>query len=251
MSTCVYTFPNGDVVRGKPALKAYLAENLASLLPERAAAAPAFRKTLVQQAIAQVGTPEQRAMVERMANGVAGRWANKPKVAFFHSLQDSNIPPAVRAEDARQRAGGATGDPEGFYLGGTVYVWYGLKKPEDVVRVTLHEGLGHYGLRGVFGQALKSELEQIVALRKADVLARAKAYGFDPKNPAAMLKAAEEVLAFMAQETPNIGFVRRAIAAIRTWLRQNVPGLADLQLSDAEILGMNWLVAGVQGKVSH
>ena len=53
MATCVYTFPNGDVVRGKPALKAYLVENLASLLPDRAEAA-GFRRTAVQQAVAQI-----------------------------------------------------------------------------------------------------------------------------------------------------------------------------------------------------
>ena len=35
---------------------------------------------------------------------------------------------------------------------------------------------------------------------------------------------------------PAIGFVRRAVAAIRTWLRQNVPGFAKLELSDAEII---------------
>ncbi len=250
--TCVYTFADGTIVTGRKALKEYLAQPgvLARLLPEHAANIPSFRRTAVQSAVAKVANSEQTAMVERMANGIAGRWANPPKVEFFHSLQDANIPEAVREEDARQRKGGATGDPEGFYYGGKVYVWYGLKKPEDVARVTFHEGLGHYGLRGVFGQTLKSELEQIVALRKKDVLARAAKYGFDTNNPAAMLKAAEEVLAFMAQNTPEIGFVKRAIAAIKTWLRQNVPGMSNLQLSDAEVIrdyilpARNWVERG-------
>lgn len=232
--TCVYTFPNGDVVRGKPALKAYLVENLASLLPNRAEAA-GFRRTAVQQAVAPVSR-QQAAMVERMANGIAGTWANPPKVEFFTSLQDANIPPEVRAEDAAQRAKGAAGDVEGFYLGGKMYVSLKLKTPEDVVRVAMHEGLGHYGLRGVFGKGLTDVLEQIVALRKPDVLAKAKQYGLDPNSPAAMLKAAEEVLATMAQTKPSTGFVQRAIAAIRAWLRQNVPGFSNLQMSDAEVI---------------
>ena len=47
---CVYTFENGDVVTGKPALKAYLAANLASLLPDRAEQA-GFKRTPLQRAI--------------------------------------------------------------------------------------------------------------------------------------------------------------------------------------------------------
>jgi hypothetical protein len=48
-----------------------------------------------------------------------------------------------------------------------------------VVRVLLHESLGHYGLRGLFGQELHKILKQIAALRRADVEARAKQYGLD------------------------------------------------------------------------
>lgn len=234
---CVYTFPNGDVVRGKPALKAYLTANLASLLPARASAVPAFRRTPVQAAVARTVAPEQTAMVERMARGITARWDNPPEVVVFTDMQDPRIPEAVREEDARQKEGGATGEPEGFYFKGVAYLNAAeISRPEDATRVLFHEGLGHYGLRGVFGQTLKSELEQIVALRKGDVLAKAREYGFDTKDPAALLKAAEEVLAVMAQTTPNVGFVRRAVAAIRTWLRQNVPGFANLELSDGEII---------------
>jgi hypothetical protein len=196
---------------------------------------PLFRRTEVSKAITSQDH-QRRAMVESAAKEATANWANPPKIEYFSSLQDGNIPELVRAEDARQRKGGASGDIEGFYLGGTMYLWDGLKTPADVARVAFHEGLGHYGLRGVFGKALKSELEQIVALRKADVLAKAKQYGFDTQDQSALLKAAEEVLAEMAQNTPNIGFVKRAVAAIRTWLRQNVPGMANLQLSDAEVI---------------
>lgn len=235
--TCVYTFPNGDVVRGKPALKAYLAENMASLLPDRAASMPSFRRTPVQAAVARTVPPEQLAMVERMARGVSARWANPPEVVVFTDMQDPRIPQDVRDEDTRQKQGGAMGEPEGFYYRGVAYLNASeIKTPQDATRVLFHEGLGHYGLRGVFGKTLKTELEQIVALRKGDVLAKARQYGLDTKDPAALLKAAEEVLADMAQNTPNVGFVRRAVAAIRTWLRQNVPGFANMELSDAEII---------------
>ena len=234
--SCVYTFPNGDVVRGKPALKAYLAENLATLLPERAAQAPAFQRTPIQQAIASRVSPEQRGMVERTASAIKARWQNPPDMVVYDGMTDPAIPQAVRDADQRQRSGGATGEPEGFFYQGTAYLSASLASPQDVARVLFHEGLGHYGLRGVFGQTLKPVLDQIVALRKGDVLAKAKAYGLDPKNPTHLLEAAEEVLAEMAQTKPSVGFVQRAIAAIRTWLRQNVPGFGSMQLSDAEII---------------
>ncbi|MFS4517655.1 PLxRFG domain-containing protein, partial [Delftia tsuruhatensis] len=48
--------------------------------------------------------------------------------------------------------------------------------------------------------------------------------------------AAEEVLAEMAEKTPQLHFVRRAVAAIRNWLRANVPGFKNLKLSDADII---------------
>lgn len=194
-----------------------------------------FRKTAIQEAISP-RSRQQTEMVERLANGMAAKLANPPEIVVFSSLQDGIIPQSVRDEDARQREGGATGTPEGFYFKGKAYIWDGLKRPEDVARVFAHEVLGHYGLRGVFGQALTPVLEQIVALRKADVLAKAKEYGLDTKDPAAMLKAAEEVLAEMAQTKPDIGFVTRAVAAIRAWLRQNVPGFASMEFSDAEII---------------
>jgi hypothetical protein len=44
------------------------------------------------------------------------------------------------------------------------------------------------------------------------------------------------VLAELAQTRPDIGIVQRAIAAIRTWLRENVPGLSKLSMTDAEII---------------
>jgi hypothetical protein len=50
------------------------------------------------------------------------------------------------------------------------------------------------------------------------------------------LDAAEEVLAELSQVRPDIGFVQRAIAAIRNWLRANVPGFKRLALTDADII---------------
>ena len=66
--------------------------------------------------------------------------------------------------------------------------------------------------------------------------AKASEYGLDMGNPDHVAYAAEEVLAEMAQATPRLHFVQRAIAAIRTWLRKHVPGLQSIKLTDAEII---------------
>lgn len=231
---CVYTFVNGDVVTGKPALKAYLAANLASLLPDRAEQA-GFKRTPLQRAISV--PREQVEMVERIGNDLAAKLANPPEIVVFTDMQDPRIDQIIRDADARQKAGGAKGEPEGFYFRGKAYLNATIiKTPKDAARVFAHEVLGHYGLRGLYGKALKGELQRIVDLRKKDVLAKAKEYGLDVNDPAALLEAAEEVLANMAQNTPDIGFVKRVVAAIRSWLRENVPGFSSMELSDSEII---------------
>lgn len=242
--TCTYKFtgPNGEpvLITGKPALKAYLASGgLAHLLPERAAQVPAFKRSPVQVATSQ----DVQASIKRVEQVVANqteRWASKVPVIVVADMNDKRISAYVREEDARQRAGNPdVGELRGFYDEGNgqiVLVAPQLTTDLLASQVLFHEGLGHHGLRGVFGEGLNAVLEQVVALRKKDVLEKAKAYGLDPENKADMLHAAEEVLATMAETTPQVGFVKRAIAAIRTWLRQNVKGFAGMELSDAEII---------------
>jgi hypothetical protein len=156
-------------------------------------------------------------------------------VAF--DMNDPAIPERVRAEDQKQRSGGATGTPEGFYYKGTVYLMSSkLADPRDVVRVLFHEALGHYGLRGVFGKELKPLLQQVATMRKAQVEAKMKEYGLRGVSSVDRLTAAEEVLAEMAQTAPNIGFVRRAVATIKAWLRKHIPGFMGMKMTDDEII---------------
>ncbi len=261
---CVYTFPNGDVVRGKPALKAYLTENLATLLPERAAQA-GFKRSPVAAAVKAGATEAQVRRVEQViANHTTG-WANNPRVVVVADMNDPRIPAYIREANASEQAANTNlGQIRGFYHEDTLFmVASQLETDMDTTQVLFHEGLGHYGLRGVFGEGLNAVLQQVVALRKKDVIGKINEYQLS-KNMAdaraAVLKdnpdlkgqaleeaattrleedyleAAEEVLADMAMTTPQIGFVKRAVAAIRTWLRQNVKRLANMELSDAEII---------------
>lgn len=182
------------------------------------------------------GIPVQTA--QQIVDAIAQRWDNAPQVVVLADMNDPRVPAAVRQRDAAQRSGGAKGDPEGFFYKGTAYVVAGsLKTPGDVVRVLLHESLGHYGLRGVFGDALTPILKQIAALRKTEVQAKADEYGLDMTNEAQRLQAAEEVLAVMAQTSPDLGYVKRAVAAVRAWLRKIMPKLfGQMKLTDADII---------------
>ena len=168
-----------------------------------------------------------------IAAAVRKAWANGPEVVVVADMADQKIPQAVRDADAEQRSRGATGEPEGFFYGGKVYLVAGqLATPADVVRVLSHEALGHYGLRGLFGDRLAGILDQIGLVRRTEVMAKRQEYGL-PDTTAGRRVAAEEVLSVMAQTNPQLGFVRRAVAAIRTWLR----GLGlDLRMTDDEII---------------
>jgi hypothetical protein len=197
---------------------------------EAPGSAPGYSRTQPATGLTQKTT-------QGVVDAISARWANAPEIVVVSDMQDAAIPERVRQEDAKQRSQGATGEPEGFYYSGKVYVVASaLNKPADVVRVLFHETLGHAGLRGVFGESLTPILKQLAALRRADVAAKAKEYGLDMNNEADRLQAAEEVLAVLAQTRPELGYVQRAIAAIRAFLRKNVPGFQQMALTDADII---------------
>jgi N12 class adenine-specific DNA methylase len=176
--------------------------------------------------------------IQSIIEAVKARWKNAPEIVLAKSMDDDAIPQKVRDHNSSmQQSQGAEGAPEGFFYKGKVYVVADqIGTPNDVLRVLFHETLGHAGLRGVFGDVLKPILKQIAALRRGEVAAKAKEYGLDMTKEADRLVAAEEVLANMAETRPELGFVKRAIAAIRTWLRANVPGFEQMELTDAEII---------------
>ena len=177
--------------------------------------------------------------VQDLVNSLKAGWNNAPPIVVVSDMQDPRVPQRVRLVDAEMKANGATGEPRGFITGGTVYVVAGQHKSvSDVVTTVAHEVLGHAGLRGLYGEALSPILRQIVSVRRAEVDAKVREYGFDPKSERDLLRAAEEVLANMAQTQPELGFVKRAIAAIRKWLREQ--GL-NLKLTDDDIIA-NYLL---------
>lgn len=205
---------------------------------------PGFLKTMNEGQPAFVEKARARSVekVKGTTDAIRKAWANGPEVVVAYDMADLIIPEAVRRADKKQRSGGASGEPEGFYHGGKAYLLASqLKTPNDAARVLFHEALGHHGLRGAFGKELDGILDQIATMRKADVDAKIQEYGLRDGNLLDRRIAAEEVLAEMAQSNPQSGFVKRAVAAIRSWLRKNVPGFQSLKLTDAEIIN-NYLL---------
>lgn len=198
---------------------------------------PFSRSTKVQPSYSPAARQEAVRAVEGTADAIRKAWANGPEVIVAFDMQDPVVPENARRADLKQRSGGARGAPEGFYYQGKVYLMASkLKTPNDAARVLFHEALGHHGLRGLFGKELGHILNQVATMRKAEVDAKIKEYGLRGVNKLDRRAAAEEVLAEMAQTTPQIAFVRRALAAIRTWLRTHVPGFKSLALTDAELI---------------
>lgn len=167
-----------------------------------------------------------------IVNRISAKWQNAPEIIVIDSM--AAAPAAVAKENEAQLAKGAEGSPYAFFHGGKVYIVASeAKSPRQVVTGLFHEALGHYGLRGVFGDQLEPILAQVASARRADVEAKAKEYGLDMDVRKDRLIAAEEVLAELAQTRPNIGFVRRAVAKLRSYLR----GLGlDLEMTDDDII---------------
>lgn len=193
-----------------------------------------------QDAIAAIAHMD---MVEDLVRQLTDGWKNAPEIVVLRSMEEA--PEAVRRENDRQLANGATGEPEAFYHQGKAYLLAShMRSMNDVRRAVFHEVLGHLGMRGLYGTEIGEILDQVARARRADVEAKAKQYGLNMKNARDRQIAAEEWLAEIAQDNPQLGFVRRAVAAIRSWLRRNVPALAKMRMTDDEIV--RELIAPVQ-----
>lgn len=199
-----------------------------------------FKRDAITDAIAGIGRQQAQAVdrVQSQIDTITKGWKNAPTIQVVYDMTDESIPEAVRNENERQLSQGATGQPQGFIIRGKVFIVASeMNSMDDVTRVLFHESLGHYGLRGMYDKpALVAALNRVATMRASDVAKKAKQYGLNINNPSDRLIAAEEVLAEMAETKPEIGVVKQVIAAIRAWLRENIPYFKNLELSDAEII---------------
>ena len=212
---------------------------------------PSFRRATASRDEAGI------AELQQFADSLTAGWANAPEVVVLDSLSDPATPAAVRRQNEVQKSQGASGEPRAFFYDGKVWLVNSqLTGKADAADALFHEALGHFGLRGVFGNTLRPVLNDLASRRPELIQAKAEEYGLDLTTSEGKLTAAEEVLAELAETRPEISFVRMAVAAVRTWLRNNVGFLNGLKLTNDEIVrnfivpARDWVKKGRDGRPS-
>lgn len=255
----------GTALRNRPGTERILTEkSLAAWRKAHAAKAgdaPAFSlpESRASRQVKREASALKVQQAQRLVKALSRGWANAPEVVIASSVRDEALPETARRAIAKQESRGAGGRVEGFYWQGKVYLVAGnLPSMHDVARVYMHETLGHYGLRGVYGEKLNSILNRTGMAMRGEVIERARQYGFHGLGAAAKtasdaqvwdsmtdkqkLDSAEEALAYLAQtggkvgDEKSLGLLRELVAAIRSWLRAHVPVFANLRYSDDEIM---------------
>jgi hypothetical protein len=223
---------DGIIVGDFEEIVAFRPEQIKSATGNIGAYDPETADIRYKRATGKVGIGKQA--VQDTVDTVKARWANAPEVVVAENMDDPAIPQEVRDHNKEAVAKGAKGSPQGFYYKGKAYVIAdSIGSTNEAVEALMHEALGHFGLRGVFGPKMETVLRDVIKNRRAEVESKAEQYGLDPKNDKDMLEAAEEVLAVMAQTKPGLPFVKRAIAIIRNFLRDL--GF-NIKMSDADII---------------
>jgi N12 class adenine-specific DNA methylase len=155
-------------------------------------------------------------MLNGALRNMAKGWANAPTFSVVQSVKD--LPDNLQAKLKRQDA---LDDAEGFLDPKTGQVWLiadHLPNAQRAAEVLLHEVMGHYGLRGAFGQRLQPMLMSIY--RDNDTVRKAadqmsERYGYSK------VLAVEEVLSDMAADgrITEQPFWQKLMSAIRNGLR--------------------------------
>lgn len=181
----------------------------------RLASTPRFTR-VPKKSLPSIG----KAKVQSIVDLIKARWKNAPTVVVADNIDDAAVPAALKKADDEAKARGDSGVAAGVFYGGKVYIFADqMKSAAETVKTLLHEALGHYGLRGTFGEKLTPILDMVLKQHKDKVLEVADKYKLDLSKEKDAYEAAEEVLANLAQTKPTMGIVQRAVAAVRNFVR--------------------------------
>ncbi len=160
-----------------------------------------------------------------------------PEIVVLWSLDDEQAPPAARKADEERRARGASGRARAFVHDQTLYlVGEALATLREAACALAHETVAHWGLRRLWGGRLDDILDVIARHNQEDVVAKALDCGLDPKDPAGMREAAEELLAEIAEEDRDPSMSEILEARSRALARDLFPELASMPFSRSELL---------------
>ena len=170
---------------------------------------------------------------QEIADKVSAAWASGPEIKVVDT--EAELPQSALDEIQRLVVDG-TALPSGFFdssTGAIYMVASNIKSDAEAVKVLVHEAVGHFGMRAVFGADFANVLDSFSTIAEKRVREMADRLGYDFDNIDDRRAAAEEVLAYMAETNPSYGWVRKIVATIAKWLRSVFP---DLSLTDSEII---------------
>lgn len=181
--------------------------------------------------------------LESTVDSIVKGWGNSPVIEYVDSITD----PAVAGELTNRY--GSTQPVKGYYVppnpndpsskGKVVINRSAIQTIEDAVETIYHDVIGHHGMQGKFGSQLDGILSQLAQSRPDLIQSKADAYGIDTVGNESLL--AEEALADLAGRNPNLGIVKRAVAAIRNFARNNIPGFTNMKMTDEDII-QQWIL---------
>jgi len=99
---------------------------------------------------------------------------------------------------------------------GEVHLVANKLTPETLPKVAMHEVGVHVGMRGMVGDKVWGDLTSQALTTKGAAFDRARQSV--PANTPAHLKG-EETLAYLVENAPNLPIVKRAISAVKNWVR--------------------------------
>jgi len=145
-------------------------------------------------------------------------WKNGPDIRVVQS--QAQLPDRLQKYISSSKGKGAV---EGIFDPNTKGIYLVADNLRSIGRahvVLFHEAVGHYGLRGILGGDIAPILNQAYIAKKKEADQIAKKYGLDVSTQEGKQRAAEEVLARMAEKNEKSPFLQKVYAAIRNWLRK-------------------------------
>ncbi|WP_136678605.1 LPD38 domain-containing protein [Neptunomonas sp. XY-337] len=194
-------------------------------------------------------TPISRDQVDAIAVRITADWANAPEMITVAT--DRELPADLQATIDEQNA---RNQIDGVFHNGRFYlVADKIRTEADVERIVLHEALGHYGLRQLYGSALEFHMDQLFEQvgGYSGIQQLGQKYGFDLSgywdNSSGMSIAerrqmmADELVAHIAgtgKVAPDL--IQRIAHIIRRGLRKVMSGTRFAEsldtMTDVEIL---------------
>lgn len=175
---------------------------------------------------ASASTADELLVATRTSFGADGaRLVDEGAVTIVQSVEDLPARPDGQAHPS---------DVRGVFDGNKAYIVADNVAPDEVKGVLLHEVGVHFGMQRMVGDAnFRTLLEDVVNRANQGEARFAEALAQVPRDTPTQ-HVAEEVLAYLVENAPELGIVQRVVAAVKQFIRQAFGGRFT-GLSEGEI----------------